>query len=51
MLESETKKASTKGQLDSKRQLFSLLTDAARPAEIFQHFLFLKISGIIKAKG
>ena len=32
--------ALTKGHLDSKRQLFSLLTDAARPAEIFQHFLF-----------
>jgi len=30
----------TKGQSDSKRQLFSLLPDAARPAEIFQHLLF-----------
>ena len=49
MLESETKrenarksqqvKALTKGHLNSKRQLFFLLTDAARPAEIFQHFL------------
>ena len=32
--------ALTKGHLDSKRQLFSLLTDATKPDEIFQHFLF-----------
>ena len=31
----------TKGHLDSKRWLYSLTTDAVRPAEIFQHFLFL----------
>ena len=33
-------RALTKGRLDSKRQLFSLLTDAAGSAEIFQRFLF-----------
>jgi len=32
--------ALTKSYSDSKRQLFPLLTDAARPAEIFQHFHF-----------
>ena len=39
-----------KGSLDLKRQLISLITDAARPAEIFQHFLhwFQIISAVIR---
>jgi len=52
MLESETKRENAgksqenpwllnlKSQPDWKRQVFSLLTDAARPAEVSQHFLF-----------
>ena len=40
MTDGSREEALTKSHLDLKHQLFSLVTDAARPAEIFQHFLF-----------